>query len=195
LPIDYKESLFEQLLALRQGGSSIGDYTHRFHELSIRSQVSETERQTIDRYKAGLREDIRRELLTMRLVSIEEAYQIAVRIENHMQTPTSRRTSPAGLNNTTSRGPQNQNRAILNAIVEKGVLLSPSQEERKGKFVMGNKPNKGKEECYCCGGRGHYTVACPTREQKPILLCDEENSNLEIHDGQASMEDDEIAEE
>lgn len=195
LPMDYEESLFEELLALRQGGSSVDDYTHRFHELSIRSQVSETERQTIARYKAGLREDIRRELLTVRLVSIEEAYQIAVRIETQMRTPTSRHTNLAGWNNATSRGPQNQDRTTSNAIADKGVLLSPSQDARKGKFVMGSKPNKGKEECYRCGGRGHYAVVCPTREQKPILLCDEEDSNPEIHDGQASTEDVEIAEE
>jgi hypothetical protein len=74
LPVDYEEMLFEELLFLRQGATTVEEYTNRFHELSIRSHVSETERQTIARYKAGLREDIRKDLLTVRLVSVEEAY-------------------------------------------------------------------------------------------------------------------------
>lgn len=39
LPIKYEESLFEELLALRQGSTTMGEYTHKFHELSRRSRV------------------------------------------------------------------------------------------------------------------------------------------------------------
>jgi len=81
LPVDYEEVLFEELLFLRQGTSTVEDYTNKFHELSIRSHISETERQTIARYRAGLREDIRKDLLIVRLVSVEEAYQLALRLE------------------------------------------------------------------------------------------------------------------
>jgi len=59
----------------------VEDYTNKFHELSIRSRVSETECQTIARYRVRLLEDIRKDLLTVRLVSIEEAYQLALRLE------------------------------------------------------------------------------------------------------------------
>jgi hypothetical protein len=79
--VDYEEVLFEELLFLRQGTSTVEDYTNKFHELSIRSHISKTERQTITRYRAGLREDIRKDLLTVRLVSVEEAYQLALRME------------------------------------------------------------------------------------------------------------------
>lgn len=44
LLIDYEEVLFEELLLLRQGLMSVDDYTNKFHELNIRSRVSETER-------------------------------------------------------------------------------------------------------------------------------------------------------
>ncbi len=43
LPLDYKDSMFEELLSLGQGNSTVDEYTHRFHELSICSSVAETE--------------------------------------------------------------------------------------------------------------------------------------------------------
>lgn len=61
LPIDYEEMLFEELLLLRQGNTTVDDYTNKFHELSIQIRVSETECQSIARYKAGLRDDIKEE--------------------------------------------------------------------------------------------------------------------------------------
>jgi len=78
IPVDYEEVLFEELLLLRQGHLSVEEFTNKFHELSICCRVSETDHQTIARYKAGLWEDIKKELLTIRLVSIEEAYQLAL---------------------------------------------------------------------------------------------------------------------
>jgi len=39
--------------------------------------------------------------------------------------------------------------------------------------VVNNRPEKGKEECYRCRGRGHYAVVCPTRDQKFTMICEE----------------------
>lgn len=76
LLIDYEEMLFEELLLLRQGAKSVDNYTNKFHELSIRSRVSDTERQSIARYKVGLRKDILKELIIVHLTSIEEGSYI-----------------------------------------------------------------------------------------------------------------------
>lgn len=81
LLIDYEEMLFEELILLRQGQSSVDEYTSRFHELNICSRVFETEQQTIELYKAGLHDIIRRDLLIVRLVNDEEAYQLTLCIE------------------------------------------------------------------------------------------------------------------
>jgi hypothetical protein len=91
LPVDYEEVLFEELLFLGQGSSMVENYTNKFHELSIRSHVSETEQQNIARYRAGLREDIGKDLLTVRLVSVEEAYQLAMRLEQQSRGSHARR--------------------------------------------------------------------------------------------------------
>lgn len=58
-------------------------HTSKFPELTIRSQVMETE--TVARFKAGLRAEIRKELLTTRLVSVDEAYQLALKVENQFK--------------------------------------------------------------------------------------------------------------
>lgn len=74
LPIDYEDMLFEELLSLKQGKMTVDDFTNKFHELSIWSHVTETKRQTIAHYKTSLQDNIKRELLTVCLVSVKEAY-------------------------------------------------------------------------------------------------------------------------
>ena len=178
LPIDYEEALFEELLLLRQGNSSVEDYTNKFHELSIRSHVAETERQTIARYKAGLRGDIRKEFLTVRLVSVEEAYQLALRVESQTKGFQSKRSFPTWSNMATRSPTTPAMRSSIERFSSKpGVFQEKNQnprEERKGKVVTGNKTNKGNDECYKCGGKGHYAIVCPTRDQKFTLVCEED---------------------
>ena len=41
----------------------------------------EIEQQTLVRYRTVLRNDLRKEMLTTRLINMEEAYQLALRIE------------------------------------------------------------------------------------------------------------------
>jgi len=41
----------------------------------------ETEQQTLARYRMGLRSELRKEMWTARLINMEEAYQLALRIE------------------------------------------------------------------------------------------------------------------
>ena len=61
------------------------EYTNRFHELSIRSQVSEIERQSIARYKTGLQKDIRRELLTVRLKELMRLIKLPSASNNRIE--------------------------------------------------------------------------------------------------------------
>jgi hypothetical protein len=40
-------------------------------------------------------------------------------------------------------------------------------------MTTGNKGDRSNDECYKCGGRGHFAIICPTQEQRPTLLCEE----------------------
>lgn len=53
--------------------------------------MSETDRQAVSRYKKGLRQEIERELTTHTFYSIEEVHRLALRVEEQLQYPYSRR--------------------------------------------------------------------------------------------------------
>jgi hypothetical protein len=60
---------------------------------------------------------------------------------------------------------------------------------------MNNKYDKGKEECFKCGGRGHFAVVCPTRDQKFTLVCSDAAPKEEPNNGALPSEDDDSDEE
>ncbi|XP_062164932.1 uncharacterized protein LOC133871509 [Alnus glutinosa] len=90
LPMDYEDSIFVDLLAHKQGTTTVDEYTHRFHELSICSRLTETERQSLTRYKAGRQEDISRELINVRVTSLDKVYQLALRLEQQAKLMSAR---------------------------------------------------------------------------------------------------------
>jgi hypothetical protein len=55
-------------------------------------------------------------------------------------------------------------------------------------MTIGARSERGRGECYRCGGHGHFAVVYPTKEQKPILLCEEDTnipdttSDQDIHE-------------
>ena len=57
------DKLCEQLVNLKQGSMTVVEYMQRFDELKTISQTVEDACQTLTPFKAGLRADIRRELL------------------------------------------------------------------------------------------------------------------------------------
>ncbi|KAA8521887.1 hypothetical protein F0562_012799 [Nyssa sinensis] len=84
LPIDYEQMMFEDMLQLRQGSLSVDQFMDRFHELTIRNKIVETEQQTLARYRTKLRSELCKEMWTARLINVEEAYQLALYIEKQM---------------------------------------------------------------------------------------------------------------
>jgi hypothetical protein len=180
MPVDYEEVLFEELFFLRQGTSTVEDYTNKFHELSIRSHISETERQTIARYRAGLREDIRKDLLIVRLVCVEEAYQLALRLEQQSRGSQIQRN----VQYQVGGNPRGNHVRGSNRVPHNGVDRFPPQttpqasrggadrEDRKGTAIVNSRYDKSKEECFKCGGRGYFAVVCP-QGTRSLLWCAE----------------------
>ncbi|KAK8923695.1 hypothetical protein KSP39_PZI019139 [Platanthera zijinensis] len=78
LPASYRGQLFEQLQNLRQGTLTVAEYMARFDELIVRSDVSEEPIATASRFKAGLRADIRRELIPHRLETVDQIFQLSL---------------------------------------------------------------------------------------------------------------------
>lgn len=60
-------------------------YTDRFHKLTIHSRIIETKQQTLARYRNGLHGDLCKKMLIARLINMEKAYQLALRIEKQFR--------------------------------------------------------------------------------------------------------------
>jgi hypothetical protein len=81
LPVNYEQLVYEDMLRWSQSSRiSIDYYTEKFHELTVCSRVIEIEPQTLACYLNGMRGDIRREMSTDCVFSVEEAYQLALQL-------------------------------------------------------------------------------------------------------------------
>lgn len=74
LPANYEQLVFEDMLRWAQGlNTTMDQYTETFHDLSVRSQVVETDQQSLVGYLIGLRTNIRRNMVTTKLFYVDEA--------------------------------------------------------------------------------------------------------------------------
>ncbi|KAA8548248.1 hypothetical protein F0562_004491 [Nyssa sinensis] len=165
LPIDYKQMMFEEMLQLRQGSLSVDQFTDRFHELTVRSKIVETEQQTLARYRTGLRSELRREMWTARLINVEEVYQLALRIEKQMGLSVGRKMMSTDSRPERVTTPSFQRPPVLKDQ-SRGVVSGDQKGKAKG-------TSEG-PQCYKCKGFGHYAVVCPTRDKKLAFICEKE---------------------
>ena len=84
MPANYYDKLCDQLINLRQKNMSVVEYMQKFDELKTRSQIVEDSTQTLPRFKAGLRPEIKRELLHQPLYSLKHAFQLALDMEEYV---------------------------------------------------------------------------------------------------------------
>ena len=178
LPIDYKQMMFEEMLQLKQGTLIVEQYTNKFHELIIRNRTAETDQQILAQYRNGLRGELYKEMLIARLITIEEAYQLALRIEKQIRNSTGKKTMPMDFKtgHTASFSVQRQH----------------SSQDRPGGSMPGgykekNRTNDG-PQCYKCKGFGHYIVVCPTREKQLAFICEKELTVMEDTIGEETDE-------
>jgi len=180
LPIDYEQMMFEEMLQLRQGSLSVDQFTDRFHELTVRSKVVETEQQTLARYRTGLRNDLRKEMWTARLINVEEAYQLALRIEKQLGPSVGRK-----IMSWDSKSEFISTSSTQRLPPQRDQIRSGVSGDYKGKAKASNEG----PQCYKCKGFGHYAVVCPTRDKKLAFICEKE---LLVEDTVDDTEEEEI---
>jgi hypothetical protein len=72
----------------------VDQYTDRFHELTVCSRIVETDQQTLARYRNGLRGELYKEMLITQLITVEEAYQLALHIEKQLGNTIGKKVMP-----------------------------------------------------------------------------------------------------
>ncbi|KAL4184242.1 hypothetical protein AMTRI_Chr10g224580 [Amborella trichopoda] len=77
---NYLQSLYRKMNNLHQGEKSVEEYTDEFYELMAHSNVVEREEQSLARYVGGLRSCIQDVVVLQRYWTIDEAYNLAVKI-------------------------------------------------------------------------------------------------------------------
>ncbi|RVW15561.1 hypothetical protein CK203_077754 [Vitis vinifera] len=204
LPTDYEQLMYTKLFSLKQGTKSVEEYTEEFHELSIRNQVRESDAQLAARYKAGLRMEIQLEMIAAHTYTVDDVYQLALKIEEGLKFRVSRRPSSqigsTFSNRTASKPLSTSNFRTPNHVNGGGNTQQTSnvayKNGNKGKNSMSNGDRKVDVTplCFKCGGHGHYAVVCPT---KSLHFCVEEpESELESYPKEEeTYNEDEVSEE
>ena len=84
LPKYYKLILFRPMQNIKQKSMTVKEYTEEFYKVNIRSGHIEDTLERVARYINGLRFDIQDELSLLSLKSVEEAYQISMKVEEKL---------------------------------------------------------------------------------------------------------------
>ena len=88
LPASYHQRLLDQWQRLSQGNKMVSEYIAKFDEFITRYNMDESETVTLSRFRAGLWENIMRELFLREVNDLEHAYQIARDCERFQRGPT-----------------------------------------------------------------------------------------------------------
>jgi hypothetical protein len=84
MPKYYQINLFRKLQNLRQKGMIVKEYTEEFYKLNIRTGQQEKDEEKVARYINGLRYEIQDEINMMSVRTVEDAYQIALKVEEKL---------------------------------------------------------------------------------------------------------------
>jgi len=125
----------------------------------------ETDQQTLARYRNGLRGELYKEMLVTRLINVNEAYQLALRMERQLQNMSGKKSMPIDLKtgctpNFSIQRPQ--------------TTVDKPRSSWLGEQTGRTKATTDGPQCYKCKGFGHYAVVCPTRDKKLAFICERE---------------------
>ena len=93
VPTSYKQKLLDQWKTMNQGNKPVSEYIAKFDEFVMRCHLNEPEETILSRFRAGLREEIQKELYFREVTDLEQAYQIARTAEQFHRGPMSVRPS------------------------------------------------------------------------------------------------------
>ncbi|XP_022847564.1 uncharacterized protein LOC111370094 [Olea europaea var. sylvestris] len=135
LPQSYRGNLLDQWNVLTQGSRPVIEYVAQFDEFRMRCQVVEHEAMNLSRFRQGLRNDLRRELVFRGVTTLNHAYSFVRDYELVTRTPYRSRPPPS---NTTPT----------------------SDSKGRGSEVS---RTSSPLQCFNCKGFGHIASKCPSR--------------------------------
>ena len=91
LSVSYRQRMLDEWQNLKQGSKPVSDYIAKFDEYMSRCDIREDEGITLTLFRAGLREDLRRELILRKIYTIHDAYEM---VQNYDSFSSHKRFEP-----------------------------------------------------------------------------------------------------
>uniref|UniRef100_A0A2N9GGF1 RNA-directed DNA polymerase n=1 Tax=Fagus sylvatica TaxID=28930 RepID=A0A2N9GGF1_FAGSY len=136
-----------------------------YRKYKRRCQIVEEEVVTLDRFKRGLNDDLRRELIIRGVTSLDQAYELARNCELAAKSFFVRRSDTR---NTTTTYPQSS----VYRPPKANPTSAPLGKDDKGKGIVSEPTKPGSRlQCFKCNGFGHVASKCPSK----TLLIQEED--------------------
>ncbi|XP_019098106.1 PREDICTED: uncharacterized protein LOC109131522 [Camelina sativa] len=157
LPYNYTRTLYTKLQNLRQGARSVDEYAAEFFSLMSRNVLTENEEQRVSRFSGGLRAAIRSALLQFNLVSVSEAHQRTVLIEQHS------RNQPSSWTSQRTRLNPNSETTLSKALEH----AKTTDHTEANSSLVPQRPATYK--CFKCCEAGHRQSTCPQLQRRGLL--------------------------
>ena len=164
IPTYYELELFKKLQNLEQEDMTMKDYTKEFYKLTIWSRHRELTKEKVARYINGLRFNIQDEIGMLKIDSVEDAYQYALKEVDKLK-----RKSQGN-----SKGKEKQDSSTKAKPSAKDEPKSIDQKRRIGRGEFTG-------TCYRGGEVGHISYECPKDGDKRAAVVNEvENPTSEL---------------
>ncbi|KAG8383197.1 hypothetical protein BUALT_Bualt05G0159500 [Buddleja alternifolia] len=180
LPLDYEQTLYHQYQNCRQGTRNIREYSNEFLRLNARNDLSETDNQQVARFIGGLRMNIQDQMALHNVWTLDEAVNLAQKIENQfsrqpIRTQPNRFNPETSQKNPTPTPPQNPRNQTLITRNQTRPPATPNPNRQNNNPYA--KPFGDK--CYKCGEPGHRSNECRSNKRANVV---ERNEDVLPHD-------------
>ena len=76
LPVFYRERMLDEWQNLKQWSKPVSKYIAKFDEYMSRCDIREDESVTLSRFRASLRDELKKELILREIYTIHDAYEL-----------------------------------------------------------------------------------------------------------------------
>ena len=181
LPADYQVNLLRKMQNLKQKDMTMKEYTEEFYRLDIRSGHVDDDVEKIVRYINGLRSGIQDEISFVKLESVEEAYQYALKAKEILKKKHEQRQRGRGGRFQRGRGRSYGEGGRSNSFVhDKEKYQEKNDDKDKTEWKSGSSYRGGTGSyrgrgnsysrgifhgnCFRCGKEGYRSFECRSSE-------------------------------
>ena len=187
VPPTYRQQLYVQFSTLNQGTKSVQEYVQEWERLAVKCDAQDEEELRVGRFIAGLREEIRSELIYTPDLTMHLAINTALEVERNLSRK-KRLGNPVYNRATRTFTPGKPS----NSMLPRRDTSNNNNKNTRPALKESMRTDTPAKEIVClkCNGRGHYKRDCPNaraftlREWEEIRQDTKPNKTLVSSNGQ-----------